>query len=230
VASAAIPQMQGYAEADSGRSGLFAFDLTTGKLRRKVRLPVGASGHSVGDLTVAGDGTVYASDTRAVAIYRVAAGKGDTATLVAGNNPLIRSPQGIVVDGRRLLVADYSLGIEAVDLASGAVTMLASPAELTVLGIDGLVRLDAHHLLGVQNGVAPARVVRLTLSPDGATITDVTPIDRYLPEAFEPTQGVITRDGYVYIANSPWRNYADDGAILPDATWPRPLLLRLPLK
>lgn len=230
VASAAIPQMQGYTAADSGRSQLFAFDLTSGKLRRKIRLPKSESGNSVGDLTVTREGTVFASDTRAAAIYRVPPDHGDSAVTLAGNNPLIRSPQGLVFDGARLLVADYSLGIESIDLATGAVSTVPSPAALTVLGIDGLVRLDQHHLLGVQNGVAPARIVRLSLSRDGSSITDVTPIDRYLPEAFEPTQGVIVADAYIYIGNSPWRNYDDDGAILPDATWPKPILLRLPLK
>jgi hypothetical protein len=230
VASAAIPQMQGYAAADSGRSHLFAFDLVGGKLRRKIRLPKSESGNSVGDLTVMLDGTVYASDTRASAIYRVVADGSDSAVMVAANNPLVRNPQAIVPDGKRLLLADYSLGIQSIDLATGKVHTLPSPPELTVLGIDGMVRLDQHHLLGVQNGVAPPRIVRLTLSPDGSAITEVTPVDRYLPEAFEPTQGVIVGDGYVYLGNSPWENYDDDGAILPGATWPKPILLRLPLK
>jgi len=229
VASAALPQMQGWTEADTGRSHLFAFDLASGRVRRKIRLPPAESGHSVGDLTVTSDGTVFASDTRAPAIYRVAPGSGDTASTVAANTPMVRSPQGLVLDGERLLVADYSLGIESVDLATGAVRTIPAPPGTTVLGIDGLVRLDQRNLIGVQNGVAPARIVRLTLSPDGSAITQVTPIDRYLPEASEPTQGVIVGSAYVYIANSPWTNYGNDGSPAAGAAWPAPLLLRLPL-
>jgi hypothetical protein len=230
VASAALPQQQGWVEADSGRSALFAFDLATGALRRKVGLPVVAGGHSLGDLTVTQDGTVYASDTRSPAIYRVQPGGPDSAHTVVAGNPLIRSPQGIVLDGSRLLVADYSHGIESVDLASGTVRALGAPAETTVLGIDGLVREDRTHLIGVQNGIAPARIVRLTLSKDGSAITGLVPIDRYLPEASEPTQGVIVGRSYVYLANSPWSNYGDDGMPVPQAAWPAPLLLRLPLE
>jgi hypothetical protein len=110
------------------------------------------------------------------------------------------------------------------------VRTIPAPPETTVLGIDGLVRQDHHHLLGVQNGVAPPRIVRLTLSPDGSAITEVTPVDRYLPEASEPTQGVVIDDAFVYLANSPWSNYDDAGAPRAGATWPAPLLLRLPLK
>lgn len=229
VASAAVPQVQGYQAADSGRSALFAFDLASGKLRRKVRLPNDGTGNSVGDLTVAKDGSVFASDTRASAVFQVKPGA-DAATLVVGQNPLIRNPQGLVVEPKRLLVSDYSLGIQAIDLATHAVRTLPSPEGTTVLGIDGLVRIDDHHLLGVQNGVAPARIVRLTLAADGNSIIEVTPVDRYLPEAFEPTQGVVVGDSYIYIGNSPWRNYDDDGSILAGASWPKPILLRLPLK
>jgi hypothetical protein len=230
VASAALPQMQGWRAADTGRSNLFAFDLATGELRRKIRLPGVEGGHSVGDLTVTDDGTVFASDTRAPAIYQVSPDEGDSAITVAANTPMVRSPQGLVLDGSRLLVADYSLGIESVDLATGAVRTLPAPAGSTALGIDGLVRLDQNTLLGVQNGVSPARIVKLTLAPDGLSITRITPVDRHLPEASEPTQGVIVGRAYVYVANSPWSNYDDSGSTSAGANWPAPLLLRLPLK
>jgi len=229
VASAALPQQMGWEPGDSGRSALLAFDLTTGVLRRRVHFPPAVGGHSVGDLTVLTDGTVFASDTRSPAIYRVTP-DGDSARAVVTANPLVRSPQGLVSDGARLLVADYSHGILAVDPATGAVQPIAAPTYATTLGIDGLVRRDRRHLIGVQNGVSPPRIVSLTLSPDGGAITAVTPIDRYLPEAGEPTQGVLWDGAFVYLANSPWSNYDDAGQPLPEAQWPAPLLLRLPLR
>ncbi|HSB55500.1 MAG TPA: hypothetical protein VLD58_14165 [Gemmatimonadales bacterium] len=230
VASAALPQMTGYTPADAGRSRIFAFDLATGSLRRRIELPGNQGGHSVGDLTVALDGTVYASDNRSAAIYRIDPAGGDTARMILSSTSGLRSPQGIVPDGHRLLVADYSLGISAVDLATGAVTTLTPPAEGTVLGIDGLVRLDARRLIGVQNGTTPARVVRLTLTDDGAGVARVETLDRHLPEASEPTLGVLTGGAFVYVANSPWSNYDGDDAVRADAHWPSPVLLRLPIR
>lgn len=229
VASAALPQMDGYTAADAGRSRIFAFELATGRLRRRVELPPADGGHSVGDLVVGPDGVVFASDNRPAAIYRVD-DSGDTARAVAGGTPALRSPQGIVPDGARLLVADYSLGIAAVDLGTGAVRTLAAPAQGTVLGIDGLVRLGARQLIGVQNGTTPARIVRITLTDDGAGIRQVETLERYLPEATEPTLGAIAGDAFVYVANSPWGNYDDDGGVRTGAHWPHPLLLRLPLR
>lgn len=228
VTSAALPQMQGYSAADAGRSRLLAFDLATGTLRRRVTLP-GQENHTVGDLTVAPDGSVYASDNFSGAMYRVDL-KGDTAALLVAPGQGLRSPQGIVPDGTRLLVADYSRGIRAVDLATGRVTPLVTPGGDDLRGIDGLVRVGDRILLGIQNGASPPQVVRLTLSQDGASLAGAEVADRPVPAGGDPTQGVVVDGAFVYVANSPWSNYADDGTILPGARWPRPLLLRLPLR
>lgn len=229
VTSAALPQMQGYTPADAGRSRLLAFDLASGRLRRRVELP-GPGKHTAGDLAVAPDGAVYASDNLSGAMYRADPVSGDTAALLVPPGQGLRSPQGIVPDGARLLVADYSRGIRAVDLVTGAVTPLAASGGDDLRGIDGLVRVDARTLLGIQNGAAPPRLVRLTLSPDGAGIAAAEVADVPRPTGGDPTQGVVVDGALVFVANSPWSNYADDGAILPGARWPRPLLLRLPLR
>lgn len=229
VASAALPQMLGYTEADAGRSRLFAFELGTGRLRRRVELP-GTGRHGAGDLTVAPDGTVFASDNFSGAIYRVETLGVDTAALVVAPGQGLRSPQGIVLDGDRLLVADWSRGMQEVSLASGVVRPLAAPDPRALRGIDGLVRIGPREILGIQNGASPARVLHLTLRDDGAGIAQVQVADSPALEGGEPTQGTVVDGAFVYIANSPWGNYADDGTLRPGAHWPLPLLLRLPLR
>lgn len=229
VASAALPQMQGFTSTDAGRSRLFAFELGTGRLRRRVELP--GTGHkSAGDITVAPDGTVYASDGMSGALYRVETAGADTASLLVAPGQGLRSPQGIVLDGDRLLVADWSRGIHEVKLATGAVRPLEAPDPKALRGIDGFVRIGPRELLGIQNGASPARVLRLTLTDNGAGIAEVRVADQPALEAGEPTQGTVVDGAFVYIANSPWSNYTDDGTVRPGARWPRPLILRLPLR
>lgn len=229
VASAALPQMQGFTSGDAGRSRLFAFELGTGRLRRRVELP--GTGHkSAGDITVAPDGTVYASDGMSGALYRVERLGADTATLLVLPGQGLRSPQGIVLDGERLLVADWSRGIHEVNLATGAVRPLDAPDPKALRGIDGFVRIGPRELLGIQNGAASPRVLRLTLTENGAGIAEAQVADQPALEAGEPTQGTVVDGAFVYVANSPWSNYTDDGAIRAGARWPRPLLLRLPLR
>ncbi len=230
LASSAVPNQEGYAAADSGRAALFAFDLGTGELRGRVALPPVAGGHLLGDLTLASDGTVYASDSRHPAVYR-ARGLSGTAELLVERDPLFRSLQGLALsgDGRSLYLADWSHGLLRVDLLTRRVTSVPLTVAGTTLGIDGLLRLDARRLIGLQNGIAPPRVVLLTLDQTGERLVGVETLDRHLPLATEPTLGVLAGGALVYVANSPWASYGDDGQPRAGASWPRPALLRLPL-
>ena len=230
VASSAVPQQEGYAAADSGRAALFAFDLGTGQLRGRVGLPPVAGGHLLGDLTIAPDGSVFASDSRSPAVYR-ARGLSGTAEVLVERDPLFRSLQGLALsgDGRSLYLADWSHGLLRVDLSTRRVVPVPLTVTGTTLGIDGLLRLDARRLVGIQNGIAPPRVVLLTLDQTGERVVGVEPLDRHLPLATEPTLGVLAGGALVYVANSPWASYGDDGQPLAGAAWPRPTLLRLPL-
>lgn len=216
VTTAAIPQMAGYVAADSGRSGLVAFDLESGWLKAEYLLPPSAAGHLLGDLVVAPNGDVYATDSRDPAIWRIPRGGTEAEEFL--RDPLFRSLQGPALDpaGRTLYVADYSHGVLAVDLATRTVRLLPAPPRTTTLGIDGLA-WHAGTLIGVQNGVTPPRVVRLRLDPAGARIVAVEVLDRHLPLAAEATIGTVWGDRYFYVANSQWEQYDDAGRLKPGA-------------
>ncbi|HEV8358662.1 MAG TPA: hypothetical protein VGQ17_18055 [Gemmatimonadales bacterium] len=229
VTTAAIPQMSGYQAADSGRSGVAAFDLATGRLKARYLLPSGPAPHLLGDLVVAPNGDVYATDSDAPVIWRIRRGSATAEEFL--RHPLFRSLQGPALDpsGRALYVADYSHGVLRVDLATSEVVALAAPARTTTLGIDGLAWYQGS-LIGVQNGVAPARIVRLRLDPAGRRITAVVVLDRHLPLAGEPTIGTVWGDRYFYVANSQWDEYDDAGRHKPGARLEPPRILELRLR
>jgi DNA-binding beta-propeller fold protein YncE len=229
VTTAAIPQMAGYSAADSGRSAIVAFDLANGTLRARYELPATPAGHLLGDLVIAPNGDVYATDSQDPAIWRVSAGSNTVEEFL--RNPLFRSLQGPVVEptGRTLYLADYSHGILAVDLASRAVRALPGPPRTTLLGIDGL-SWDNGSLIGVQNGVTPPRVVRLRLSGDASRITAVELLDRNLPLAPEPTIGTVWGERFYYVANSQWDEYDEAGRLRPGATLVSPRILAIRLR
>jgi hypothetical protein len=229
VTTAAIPQMAGYVAADSGRSAVVAFDLASGRLKARYLLPASAAGHLLGDLVVAPNGDVYATDSQDPAIWKIPAGGGLAEEFL--RHPLFRSLQGPVLDpsGELLYVADYSVGVLAVELESRSVRVLPTPARTTALGIDGLVWHNGS-LIGVQNGVAPARIIRLRLDAAGRRIETVEVLDRHLPLAAEATIGTVWGDRYFYVANSQWEEYDAAGRLKPGVTLepPRILELRLP--
>lgn len=186
LASAALTQMAGYDSSLAGRSELVRVDLASGQVVQRVAIPGGDRGATIGDILVAPDGTLYASDIRGQAIWVLPAG--GSVPRMLRRHPLIRSPQGLVLsrDGERLLVADYSHGVIGIHLTTGDVKLLAAPLGTTTIGADGLAR-HGEDLIAIQNGGVVPRVVRLRLDSAEQRITAVEVLDRHLSVADEPS-------------------------------------------
>jgi hypothetical protein len=228
VAGAALPQTVGYDSAESGRSGLFRFDLASGALTGRFPLPADGQPHTLGDVTIARNGDVYSTDSRGPAVYRVRAGSDSIEQFAT--SPLLLSAQGLALDAeeRTLYVADYSRGILRIDLATRAVRLLETADDVLALGIDGLYLVKGS-LVGIQNGVEPPRVVRLRLDASGNRVEQGEVLERARPDYAEPTLGVVVGRDLFYVAASQWERFRDDGTIdAPDSLRP-PLVLRLRL-
>ncbi len=227
VAAAALPQMEGYAAVDSGKSAVLRFDLKSGKLVGEY--PASGPGlHGLGDLAISRSGDVYASDSRSPVIYRKAAGSD---TLVRWlESPLLGSAQGLVFapDERRLFVADYSRGLLVVDMATRTISVVPAPDTVVTMGIDGLY-YHKGSLIAIQNGVAPHRVVRLRLNRTGDRVLDSEVLERAHPKYQEPTLGTVVDGDLYYVANSQWEQFGEDGSIAHPDALQRPVVLRLPL-
>jgi sugar lactone lactonase YvrE len=227
VAAAALPQTRGYAQADSGRSALLRYDLRTGRLTGRLE-PTDGRPHVLGDVLVARNGDVYATDSRAPVIYRASSGSDSLEVFL--ESPLLLAAQGLALtpDERTLYVADYARGILRVDLRSRSVSPVETAPDVLALGIDGLY-LHGRALIGIQNGVTPHRVARFTLSPAGDRIVRAEVLERAHPRYDEPTLGVLVGDELYYVANSQWERFGGDGGIAHPDSLRRPVVLRLPL-
>jgi sugar lactone lactonase YvrE len=227
VAAVALPQTAAYQPADSGRSAILQYDLRSGRLRRRYDAGVGEP-HGIGDLILTRNGDVFATDSRAPIVYRIAAGSDSLETFI--RSPLLLSGQGLSLtpDERILYLADYSRGLLRVDLATRGVTLMKTADSVLALGVDGLY-LHRGHLIGIQNGVEPHRVARFTLAPSGDRIVGAQVLERAHPRYQEPTLGVLVNGELFYIANSQWERFGADGRIPDSEALERPVVLRLPL-
>jgi sugar lactone lactonase YvrE len=227
--STAEPEMIGFSAADEGRAGLFAFDVSTGKLLKKIVVEPANPRQYFDDLTVARDGRVFVSSGGNGSILTLAPEADQLAVLVAPGT--IQGPNGLALssDNSRLYVSDYGGAIFLVDPRSGSTTRLGPPADATIYGIDGLAWADGA-LIGVENGVEPARVVRLTLSADGTRIERVTILEMNHPRFGEPTIGVVTGQEYYVIANSHGGLMRRAKGPLADEALTEPTVLRIRLK
>ncbi len=228
VCTAAQPQMARYDASERGRSGLFKFDLRTGKLAGKYLLPDDSKQHLLGDLAVNADGDVYATDSLSPALYLLRRGADKFETVLEGE-PFV-SPQGLdfAADGRRLFVADYSKGIFVVEPRTRRYAPLAPAPDSTMLGIDGLY-FHRGALVAVQNGVNPQRVVRLRLSADASRVERFETVSANDPAFDEPTLGVLVKDQFYFIANSQWGAVDEQGRLAPPEKLKELIVLKLRL-
>ena len=214
AASTAGVLTPGLAPGEIGSAGVFAFDLETGALRAKAVLGPDIKA-MLGDVAVAADGTVYATDSANAAIWRLKPGA-DALERVFDDRRFV-SPQGIAVtpDQRRILVADYAMGLYAIDLETAKMTSVSAPSAVTLLGIDGISFADSGTLIASQNGIAPERIVALALDPDPASETVDIRRMRVIA-ANSPLHDGITLAAAAgpfvyYIANAPWARFDPEG-------------------
>lgn len=210
---------------DGLRHGLFAHDFATATL---VAPAVPDGELNLGDVALGRAGEIFTADSRSGAVYRSRDGGPLVAIVPAG---VLRSAQGLALsaDGRSLYVADYELGLARIDLASGGVAAVRPASGIGTNGIDGLIR-DGNDLIAIQNGWRPARILRLRLSADGNAIVGADVLERGHALHDDPTQGVIVDGKLIYVANSQWPKYAENGQLHPGASQLPTSILALPLR
>lgn len=177
------------------RGALLAYD-KAGKLKTRIASASGA--FHPGDVSTNATG-VFASDSQSGAVYQLSkTGQSLEAIVQPGVG---KSAQGsaLDLDGRTLVVADYSKGIAAVDLVDGTRTLLPRAGDKPLRGIDGLVRCG-NTFYGLYNGSAPGTLV--AIQREGNEISVTQPLGSVtLPD---PTQLALTGQRLLLVADSGW--------------------------
>jgi pentatricopeptide repeat protein len=202
ASSSAVPEMAGYIPADRGKAFLAAYALKTRRLVRTYALPADDREHVLGDFAVAADGTVYAADSTAPVIWRLAP-DGSALEKWLESDEFI-SLQGIAFGptGRELYVSDYANGLWRIELTTRNPHLLVAPAHTTLFGIDGIYAVPGG-LIAVQNGINPQRVVRIALDAGGAA-TAVHVLSSGHPSANDLALGQVIDGRFDFVGNSGW--------------------------
>ncbi|MDZ4812943.1 MAG: hypothetical protein SGI99_10070 [Pseudomonadota bacterium] len=194
-----LPHFKRIEQTDLGKTAIYQFDLSSGKLIKRIDMPAATGPHLLDHIHVAADGRVFASDSSQKRIHLVA---GATTRLIV-QNPKLTHLRGMATsdDGKLLYFADTEYGIFVMDLDKGKAIPVTGPETLTLYGIDGLYFWKGH-LVAVQNAFPPARVMRLKLDASGTKITSSMPLDAGHAQFKAPTRGVIEGEAFYLIANS----------------------------
>jgi hypothetical protein len=171
AAMSAVPEMEGFTPEMKGTAALAAFSLATSELVRVVEVPDDGRDHGLGDLHIAEDGTVYATDAKAPVIWKLEPGAEEMQRF-AEERSLV-SLQGIVRWRDDFIVADYHRGLFAVSPADGRFRHLPPPPGASLVGLHGLVATPVG-IAATQPGIAPERVVLITPAETDDRVKSVT--------------------------------------------------------
>lgn len=210
-------------KVDGHPTGVFAFDLDTGKLIRKWVLDTPGETHGFNDLVLTRGNDAYITHTiDEPAIYRIT-DKDKKLELflktegLTGINGITLTP-----DERTLFVAGNE-GVGIIDIASRKMRMLTAPEGEPMGAIDGLYYYRESLLAIRGNSV---NRYRLDETLTRVVLTEV--IEANHPLMAVPTTGVIVGDEFYYVANAQFDFVNRDGSLMTDKL-SEPAILKLKL-
>jgi sugar lactone lactonase YvrE len=213
VCSSASNLMKGFTPEDSG-TGIFKYDLETGRLIKKYLGPDDNPSCEFNDLVVNSFGDVFATDSYHGAVYKIDHNKNKLEVLIPPHNLYASNGIALSSDEKTLFVAAYGEGIYAVNPETGEYKMLKHPENISPYSIDGIC-FYKNSLIVIQNSIVPHRVVRFYLNKNMDGIMEAEIIEMNNEYFQEPTTGAIAGDEFYYIANSQLGSYDNEGNLWP---------------
>ncbi len=216
-------ELEGRQKRDRSASGIFAFNLDTGKLIRKWVMDATGEQHGFNDLVVTRGNDVYATHMfKDSAIYRLT--EKDKKLEMFSAPPELKEPNGITItpDEKTLYVAGLD-GIVSIDIASKKSQMLKAPEGENTGAIDGIY-CSRGGLLGIQG--SSINFYELDETQTRITVTNVLEMNHPLMKI--PTTGVIVGNEFYYVANANFDAVKPDGTLDP-ALLLEPAILKLKL-
>lgn len=180
----------------AGFSGLFAYDLKSGKQTQKYITSEG--GHFFNDIAFHND-NIYITDSNAGAVYRVDSSKDSLEVFIPSGSFIF--PNGITIspDSTGIIIAT-SRGLQNINFETKEFSMIPHPGYY-IVGIDGLYTYQGT-LIGLQNVIKPESINQFILNENLNEVEAINTLSCAHPAFYQPTTGAI-KDGWLYfIANS----------------------------
>ena len=208
----------------NGYSGIFRFEIPSGKLIQKFVADNKKGAHLFNDLVITEGGDIYFTDSKGGKVWRILQGS-DTLTEYAAG---FVYPNGIAADEAKkvLFVADFT-GLHIIDLVTGKRSPLSDRGQTYLNGIDGLYYYKGS-LIGIQDsGNQDDRVVRFYYDLKKNTITKTETLQSFRKDFIIPTTGTLVNGEFHYIANAQLRSLQPDGSLTNPEKLVKPVILKL---
>lgn len=213
------PELEGHRKSDTNGSGVFQFNLDTGKLIRKWVLDKPGEVHGFNDVALTRGNDAYITHMmKEPAIYRItqAGQKLDMFATPEG----LEYPNGITLspDEKTLFVAGQS-GVFVIDVATRKSRPLTPTENEDMTVIDGLY-FYRDGLLGIRG--ESVNLYQLDESHTRVVMTHV--VEQKHPLMDVPTTGVLVGDDFYYVANSQLDMLKPDGSLATEKLTEPPIL------
>lgn len=189
-------------------TGLFAFDLKTRKLLKKVIYPIDTLPRFFNDLVIADNGSVYITDTFDHSIWKFNMLMDRPYKLTLSDS--LPYPNGIEISpDNQFLISTSDKGLQRIDLQSGKITRLAMPVQgVPSFGLDG-IGWYKNSIIGIQNhrNSLNTKIVRYYLTKDCMAVERTEVIDMGNKYFNVPTTLAIKGNVLFIIANSQLDNF-----------------------
>ncbi len=198
-------------------TGIFKFDLNTKTLIKKYIIKRKAGARYFNDLTVAKDGSVFATTVDYSVVYKIDQ-KDDVLTefLKMPGNARINGID-ISPDSKYLFVTSNE-DLQRVTIVSKQVDKLISPSKDKLGFVDGLYYYK-NSLIAVQTHVAgnkrSKRIVRYFLDKDGIKVKEIKILEADHPLFNIPTTGAIVDNWFYYLAATNLNKYNQNAELAP---------------
>jgi hypothetical protein len=183
---------------------VFQYNLNDGRLINRF-LDTSGRARLFNDVTIAGDGSVYTTDTYTRSLYKM-----DTVNKIAIlylQSDSLSDSNGITSRGNILYIST-SRGFARVNTSNKTIT-LSNLANFMIAGNDGLYYHD-NSLIGIQNVFFPVTIGRYYLDSNGKRITSAVILAADHPSFVIPTTGVVVNDDFYFMANNNIGTYDPD--------------------
>lgn len=218
VASAAISQFGKVNNESTGKSGIFKYQLSTGKLLKSYKTPENKGPSMLFSIVLTAKGDVYFVDSVQNVVLRIS--KNTEQISLAFTSKKYKNLRNIASDetGDVLYLTDAEEGIIILNLKSQEIHNLPNIPTLNLTGISDLI-YDENSLIIFQNETQPERIMRLTLNKTKLVIENVFPIESGNPLFNSLSKGTVVEEGLFYIANSQLDKADFYGGLLSGKEW-----------
>lgn len=218
VASGSVSQYGKFTKETSGLTGVFKYNLSTGKLLQSVLVPANKRPSLFNSIAVTESGDLFVLGAINNVVLKLA--KDATQFSIVFSTKKYKKLRNLTTDetGNIVYINDDDEGIVIISLKDENIYLIGNSPQLNLTGITDLI-YDDNGLIMIQSGFTPERIMRLALGKTKLNLENIFPIESAHPRFNSPSAGTVVENGLYFIANSQLTKTNIVGGLIKGQQW-----------